>query len=263
MPVAAEGRQRNVFRPAARANESLGHLARQSRREKRVVGRIEPQRGNAGARTIARGRVDQAVRRAVAGLRMPAASTAGEIDDGKHAGRLLARGRERSPTASRPADQENTIALHFGATAEIVDRRPDVLGCGQPGAIVVGAAARSEVFQPRAASLPIAAAERQPDHVSTRKQPIRYRGKRRYLHAGALGGIGGRTMADDGKRERPRPRRSKHPRLQRAAARGRKPDNLLGGRFDRCRRRGIRRQRDDRKRGQHAEDGNAQKTNVR
>src|SRR3954466_3785711 len=141
----------------------------------------------------------------------------------KTPGGPLRAARGPPPPPSRPADQKNTIALHLGATAEIVDRRSDVLGRGQPGAIVVGAAARSEVFQPRAASLPIAAAERQADHVSTRKQPIRYRGKRRYLHAGALGGIGGRTMADDGKRERPRPRRSKHPRLQRAAARGRKP----------------------------------------
>src|SRR4051812_20664369 len=148
---------------------------------------------------------------------MPAASTAGEIDDGNHAGRTLARGRERPPTASRPADQENTIALHFGTTAEIVDRRPDVLGRGQPGAIVVGATTRPEVFQPRAAGLPIATTQRQRDHVATRKQPVRYRGKHRYLHARALAGIGGRTMADDGKRERPGPGRSKHPRLQRAA----------------------------------------------
>src|SRR6185369_1476052 len=79
VPVAAESWQRNIFGPAARANERLGHLARQVRREKRVIGRIEPQRRNAGSRAIARGRLDQALRHAVADLRMPAASTAGEI----------------------------------------------------------------------------------------------------------------------------------------------------------------------------------------
>src|SRR4029079_5619889 len=101
----------------------------------------------------------------------------------------------------------------LGATAEIVDHRPNVLGRGQPGAIVVGAAARPEVFQPRAAVLPIAATQRQRDHVSTRKQPVRHRGNRRHLHARALGGIGGGGGAGGGKGGGAPARRGPRPRL--------------------------------------------------
>ena len=167
MPVAAEGGQRNVFRPTARANESTGHLARQIRREKRIVGRIEPQRGNAGGRAITR-----RPRRPGAAARScrlcgcpPPRPPAKLMTANTPGGFWLAAASDPQPPADQPIRRIRSRCTSV-STTEIVDRRSDVLGRGHPGPIVVGAAARSEVFQPGTAGLPIAATQRQRDHVS-------------------------------------------------------------------------------------------------
>src|SRR5262245_47687411 len=82
MPVAAEGRQCHELGAPAGTNEGIEHLARQIGREERIVGGIEPERGNARGRTVAPGGNDQTLRRAVADLWVMAATPAGEIDDG-------------------------------------------------------------------------------------------------------------------------------------------------------------------------------------
>src|SRR5262245_8879733 len=165
MPVAAEGRQRYELGAPAGTNEGIEHLARQIGREERIVGGIEPERGNAGGRAVAPCGNDQTLRCAVADLRVMAAASAGEIDHRQYTGRVLARGRERTPAARRHADQENTIAANVAAVTEEV-RRSNVLRRGQAGPVVVGSAARSCGLQPWTASLSVAATQRQRDHVS-------------------------------------------------------------------------------------------------
>ena len=227
MPVAVEGRERDVLRLGAGADIGVEHLAAEIGPEEGIVLRIEPQARDAGGRAITGGRLDQTPRRAVADLRLAAAAPAGEIDDREHAGGISTCSSDRSPASRRVTDQENAVALRLGAGAEEGGRGLDILRRGQPGTVVVRIAARAILLEPGTAGLPVAAPQRQRDHVPALEQPARRQGKSRDFHIRTLCGARGRAVADDRQRKRPAARRPKHARAQRGAGRGRYPDDLL------------------------------------